>query len=231
MPRFLKIFRSQKRRSMSSSTSPVKKKRNNDIFRSSFGKNSTNKKMAPSYPVIEAAMTYSLSEDEESCHTLTSPKIESEYKLSSDELEGEKIIENVSSFPQKGTDTSARNETVENKQEAGESEKTMTFSHIEIMRNELAHLMQIAEKDKEISGLKQAAADMKVEHIEVLKSKDIKITSIYNVVAELELALSAKGEKLALVEKAHSQAIEALMKTQYDYHELKTNSWFTPLLC
>mmetsp|Transcript_18825 Transcript_18825/g.52598 ORF Transcript_18825/g.52598 Transcript_18825/m.52598 type:complete len:245 (-) Transcript_18825:237-971(-) len=244
MPKLLKLFRSQKRRFSSlPSSSVVKRKKGDGIFRSSSAKESMNKNAATSYPVIETAITYSLSEDEESCNNLALPNIDVEHPKSTEELKGEKIVESVSSQPT-GTNESARNQNevikpvVHDKSSSkdisetmSKSEKTITFTHLEIMRNELTHLMQIAEKDREISALKKAAEVMTLRHAQGMESKDNEILRINNVVTELELALSATEEKLDSMEQVHSKTIEALMKAQYDYHQLKTNSWFAPLLC
>lgn len=244
MSKLLKIFRSQKRRSVSTSSSRVVKNKTNAIFRSKPSKNTTNKKTASAPPVIEAAITYSLSEDEESCNVLVSPDVDIENQLSTDELKGEYIVENVAFPHPTGTDDDARNETTDVEQEdrvksnengscktMSENDKTLTFTHVEIMRNELAHIMQIANKDKEICELKQAAEDMKLQHTHALESKDDEIAKINKIVVDMGSAVSLEGDKLAFAEEEHSKTIAVLMETQYDYHELKTNSWFKPFVC
>ena len=108
-----------------------------------------------------------------------------------------------------------------------EDGKTTTFTHLEIMRNELAHMMQIAKKDKDMHRLEYDAHQTKMEHDAVLDSKDAVITKIRKCLNETELALAQAKSKLSNEKKEHSKTIKLLMKTQYDYHELKNsqNSW------
>merc|ERR1711869_32132 len=97
------------------------------------------------------------------------------------------------------------------------------------MRNELAHMMQLANKDREIYQLKQDNENIKVQHEESLALKDAEIAKIKKALEEAESALSQAQDKLAVVNEEHSKIIEALMETQHKYHELKNESWMSPL--
>eukprot|EP00532_Pseudo-nitzschia_australis_P016555 CAMPEP_0168251182 /NCGR_PEP_ID=MMETSP0141_2-20121125/2933_1 /TAXON_ID=44445 /ORGANISM="Pseudo-nitzschia australis, Strain 10249 10 AB" /LENGTH=236 /DNA_ID=CAMNT_0008187295 /DNA_START=193 /DNA_END=900 /DNA_ORIENTATION=+ len=236
MAKLLNIFRSQKRRfSSKSSSSILLQSRTKAIFRSNDSKNST-KKTATAPPIIEAAITYSLSEDEESCGRIVSPNTDIKNPFSTDESEGEIIIENVAFHPPTGAGT--KNDTADVEQEdaiksnqkdssttPSENDKTMTFTHAEIMKNEFAHIMQIATKDKEIYELKQAAEDMTLRHTQALASKDNEINNTNKIVVELESALLLVGNELASTKEDYSKTIDVLMKTQHDFHELKASSW------
>ena len=99
------------------------------------------------------------------------------------------------------------------------------------MRNELAHMMQLANKDKEIYKLKQDVEEVKTQHAEIVASKDAEIARIGIALREVESALALAQDKLASEELQHSKTVELLMKTQYDYHELCNKSWFDSLVC
>ena len=226
----MKLFRqrrSLKRRSSQTLSLPFEKKKKNGIFRSS------KKTTSADSPVIEAAITYSLSEDEESCNNIiVSSDIDIENQLDHEELQLDDTnntylfdkdatgiigIEKVDSVETKTSDSSKTEK---------EDDKTMVFTHLEIMRNELAHMMQLANKDKEIYQLKQDFEEMKTQQTELLASKEEEITRLGNALVEVESALLQAQAKLSSEEKEHSKTIEVLMATQYEFHEFKNKSWF-----
>ena len=236
MPRFFKLLRSQKRGSSSSSSSPVGKKKKEGIFRSI----ASSRKSPRNAPVIEAAITYSLSEDEESCNLILSPNTDIENRFSEKELKAEEsgINKDEVAIGPMETNENARIPEIEPTKNTSEScptvnenDQTITFTHLELMRNELARMMQIANKDKEICELKERTEEMVVEHAKILASKDAEISSIDNALKEVEGNLLLVQERLASEEMEHSKTIKVLMQTQYDYHELNGKSWFQPLLC
>lgn len=185
--------------------------------------------------MIEAAITYALSEDEESCGIILSSDVDIENQCSAEALQAEDANNNIV-FKEKGTDPVttkeiASPETKDSiKSETNENNKTVTFSHLEIMRNELAHMMQIANKDKKIYQLKQDTEEVKIQHAEIVASKDAEIARIESALKEVETALSLAHNKLASEEAEHTNTIEILMQTQYEYHELSNKSWFQPLI-
>jgi len=224
MAKFFKLLRSQKRRSSLSPSSPLgkkqkDKKQRDGIFRST--KRST-KKSTVEPPVIEAAITYSLSEDEESHSDVD---IENQFSI-----EGfnetipfdEEASDHVVYFE---TMDSAESKTSDSSKAVKENDKTMAFTHLEIMRNELAHMMQLANKDKEIYELKQCAEEMIVQHAEIVASKDTDIARIQSALGEVELALHFAQIKFASEESEHSKTIALLMQTQHNYYELTNQSW------
>lgn len=111
-----------------------------------------------------------------------------------------------------------------------ERNNTMTFTHLEIMRSELSHMMQLATKDKEIKQLTFANEEMMLDHAEELALKDLKIKEIQNALAVVEGALSQKEEELVHANAEQTRIIEILMKTQYDLYEQKHQSWIAPVL-
>lgn len=250
MPNILKILRSHnKRRSNSSSSSPLKKRKSNGIFRTKDDNNNREKKSrAKTTPTIKAAITFSLSEDAESYDTSIFPDGDIESQI--DELKGESLIDDV--FFQEPVNNDKRNEVTTKFQAptrcqpskttaatvysdskdivkgTTNNDKTITFTHLEIMRNHLNQMMQVANKDKEIHQLKQADEDKKVTYSKLLASKDNEIAKIKKVLEEVESALSQAENKLASADEEHSKTIEVLMETQYEYHELKSRSWISP---
>ena len=232
MPKFFKLLRSHNKRNSNSSS--LKKKKSNGIFRTNA--DDTRSKTKFTTPTIEAAITYSLSEDDESCDIILSPHSDIESQVH--ELKGESIIESVTFQepvinyqPSETAATEVKSDTRDNSKEKKEDSKTMTFTHLEIMRNQLNHMMQLANKDKEIHQLNQAGEDRKTKYSKSLASKDDEIAKIKKVLQEVEFALSQAENKLASANEEHSKTIEVLMETQVEYHELKTKSWMSPLLC
>ena len=232
MPKFFKLLRSHNKRNSNSSS--LKKKKSNGIFRTNADDDNRSKKFTT--PTIEAAITYSLSEDDESCDIILSPHSDIESQVH--ELKGESIIESVTFQepvikyqPSETAATGVKSDTKGSSKEKKEDSKTMTFTHLEIMRNQLNHMMQLANKDKEIHQLNQAGEDRKTKYSKSLASKDDEIAKIKKVLQEVEFALSQAENKLASANEEHSKTIEVLMETQVEYHELKTKSWMSPLLC
>ena len=110
---------------------------------------------------------------------------------------------------------------------------TMTFTHLEIMRNELAHIMQLAEKDKEIHALQTTNETMQATHESTLSLKDAELAKIQQALTAVESVLAQTQEELVSVNQEHSKTIEVLMKTQYELYELKHSnqgSWMAPVL-
>ena len=231
MPKFFKLLRSHNKRNSNSSS--LKKKKSNGIFRTNADDNISKKFTTPT---IEAAITYSLSEDDESCDIILSPHSDIESQVH--ELKGESIIESVTFQepvinyqPSETAATEVKSDTRDSSKEKKNDSKTMTFTHLEVMRNQLNHMMQLANKDKEIHQLNQAGEDRKTKYSKSLASKDDEIAKIKKVLQEVEFALSQAENKLASANEEHSKTIEVLMETQVEYHELKTKSWMSPLLC
>ena len=232
MPKFFKLLRSHNKRNSNSSS--LKKKKSNGIFRTNADDDNRSKKFTT--PTIEAAITYSLSEDDESCDIILSPHSDIESQVH--ELKGESIIESVTFQepvikyqPSETAATEVKSDTRDSSKEKKNDSKTMTFTHLEVMRNQLNHMMQLANKDKEIHQLNQAGEDRKTKYSKALASKDDEIAKIKKVLQEVEFALSQAENKLASANDEHSKTIEVLMETQVEYHELKTKSWMSPLLC
>jgi len=190
--------------------------------------------------MIEAAITYSLSEDEESCDIILSPNTDIENQFSDEELKAQLLSDKdeatlgtmktketagiVTIDP--GTKSAIESSTTKN-----QNDKSMTFTHLEIMRNELARIMEIAQKDKEICELKERAEEIQEEYARILASKDAEISRIESSLNAVESNLLLVQQKLASEEMEHSKTIEVLMETQYNYHELSGKSWFEPLFC
>jgi len=240
MPKFFRLLGSQKRRSSFSPSSPTGKKKKNGIFRSTTKRSTKKTTTAP--PVIEAAITYSLSEDEMSCDITLFSNTDIENQFSTEELKRENVTDNIAFTKATGPIAtkeiddieivdSVDSQTNDSFKIVKENDKTMTFTHLEIMRNELGHMRQIADKEKEIYQVKQEAEKMKIQHAEIVALKDVEIARIKNVVTEVESALSLVENQWAIEESEHSKTIELLMKTQYEYHELNAKSWFQPLCC
>jgi hypothetical protein len=224
MAKFFKLLRSNKRRSSLSPSSPLAKKQKDKkqrdgIFRST--KRST-KKLTVEPPVIEAAITFSLSDDEES-HS----DVDIENQFSREHFNDIIPFDEEASDPIAYFETtdSVESKTNDSSNRVKENDKTMAFTHLEIMRNELAHMMQLANKDKEIYELKQCAEEMKVQYAEIVASKDTDIARIQSALGEVELALYLAQSKLASEESEHSNTIARLMQTQHDYYELSNQSW------
>lgn len=232
MTKLLKIFRGNKKRHGSTPSSQLGKKKSNGIFRSNVSKKSTIKVTEVEPPLIEAAITYTLSEDDESCDIVMSADTDIENRISTKELGGESTtFENVV-FHETSNNVatnSVQSSDLDCSKNVNEHDKTVTFTHLEIMRNELTHMMQIANKDKEIWELQEATEELRAIHSKELALKDGEIAEMRKVLAELESALSLAGTKLESAEDEHTKTIEVLMKTQYDYHELKNASWFQPM--
>jgi hypothetical protein len=231
MPKFFKLLRSHNKRNSNSSS--LKKKKSNGIFRTNADDNRGKKFTTPT---IEAVITYSLSEDDESCDIILSPHSDIESQVH--ELKGESIIESVTFQepvikyqPSETAAIEVKSDTRYSSKGKKEDSKTMTFTHLEIMRNQLNHMMQLANKDKEIHQLNQAGEDMKTKYSKSLASKNDEIAKIKKVLQEVEFALSQAENKFASANEEHSKTIEVLMETQVEYHELKTKSWMSPLLC
>lgn len=237
MPKLFKLLRNQKKRSLS--TPKGSKSKSKGIFRSTpfRGKNSSSKKTVAETPVIEAAITYTLSEDEDSCNKIILDDIENQFSgkelpvedandtiAFQETLAAEPVVADIENAVAQTADI----ETEESK--TSSNEETITFTHLEVMRNELAHMMQIANKDKEIYQLKQDAEEVKTQHAELVASKDAEIVRIAAALKEVESALTLAQDKLAYEELQHSKTIELLMQTQYNYHELSNKSWFDSLV-
>lgn len=182
--------------------------------------------------MIEAAITYSLSEDEESCDIILSSDVDIENQFSiedfNDTIPFDEASDRVTNFE---TMDLVESKTSDSSKTVKDNDKTMVFTHLEIMRNELAHMMQVANKDKEIYEMKQGAEEIKIQHAEIVASKDTEIARIQNTLGEVDLALHLAQAKLASEEREHSKTIELLMETQYDYHELSNRSWFPTVFC
>ena len=227
MPKLFKFLKNR-----SSPYSP-RKKTQGGIFRSS--RKSSKKAAAVEAPVIEAAITYTLSEDEDSCGITaadcTDIDIENQF-LHVEDGSDNIVFQEKAQQPVASQDILAdieAGEAVEEPEVSNTDEETFTFTSLEIMRNELAHMMQLANKDKEIYQLQQDAEEVKAQHAEIVASKDAEIAKIGKALKEVESALALAENKLAHESLQHSKTIGILMETQVQLHELTNKSWFEPL--
>jgi hypothetical protein len=225
MPKLLTILRGRK----SSSEAQVKTRgsKKNVIFRgatyqrSKFAGKSDNEQPPT---ILVPSMTFSLSEDEgdDIIHTALSD-IENQVVESSEssmfEVTPAKLV--TTSGPE------TRDMSV-----GTEDNETMTFSHLQIMRNELSHMMQLAEKDREIEALYQSNQFLTSSHEEEMASKNAEIVKIMEALAVVEAALARADVELVSVNKEYSRTIEILMQTQYELYQLKHSSpsWMAPVL-
>jgi hypothetical protein len=222
MPKVLSIFRGRK----SSSDFPVKKlaPTSNSIFRRSgreCDRSTSGKKQTTIVPTI----TFSLSEDDdEGSNTVHSPVSDIENQLQ-DTIKGSHHI-----FADTKQILPEQKET--NEIAVGtEDNKTVTFTHLELMRNELAHMMKLAEKDKEIYNLRKTNEDLKLSMEETTERKNQEIAKIQELLESVEAALSETKGMLELTNKEHTKIIKVLMKTQHELYEIKLcspSSWMTP---
>jgi hypothetical protein len=222
MPKLFKILRSRK---ATTSGENVKK---SAIFRRSSstthgmtnGKRSflsSNKKPSSQEEAIGIVptVTFSLSEDEGS-DVILSPVSDIENQFQQEEADVPKESKTT-------MDVSVGTE---------QDNETMTFTHLEIMRNQLNHMMELAERDKEISALQKCNEEMTSIHAEEMARKDFEILNLKEALLAVETALSkAEGELLSL-HKEQSSIIQVLMKTQCELHELKSgqSSWYIPFM-
>jgi hypothetical protein len=250
MPKLLKLFRNKK--STSSLSAPTK--RSSGIFRRKG--NSTSKKNHVDDDVdrqmeILPAITFTLSEEEAS-GSLSSPMSDIENQLEEfigesvandnlskrdvqepllDELSNEIMyLPHIESVRSGVENSPPRTQTKEMSVGTEDDNKTMTFTHLEIMRNELAHMMQLATRDKEIKQLAMLNEQLKVDHANELAQKDTEIRKIQDALVVVEGALSQAQDDLAHANAEQTRIIEVLMKTQYDLYHLKHQSWITPVL-
>ena len=230
MPKLLKLKLLRGRKS-SSAELPVKTtstSKKAGIFRhprtTAFRKtNDAKEDAAPA--MIVPAITFTMSEDESS-DIIRSPVSDIENQVPHFE-------ESTSSEMAVGPDTPMSTDTKDASVGTGESD-TMTFTHLEIMRNELEHMRQLAEKDKEIHALQAATESMQATHGQALSTKDAEITLIQQALTAVESALAETKQELAHVNQEQSKAIKILMETQYELYELKHSSnqgsWMSPVL-
>lgn len=233
MPKLLEMIRSRKSSTMTSSAARTKKSRNDrsSVFRRGRANHRNSKSLGgdeqkKSPAIIVSTLTYTLSEDDEGNDIVRSPTSDIENQVQ--ERNEQSTAEDTE---MQAIETSTGNGREKIAARADDSD-TMTFTHLEIMRNELAHMMQMAEKDKEIHLLRQANAAMASSHEQEMAMKEVDIAKIREALETVEAALSRAEEKLVTVNEEHSKCIEVLMKTQYDLFELKhsPSSWMTPVL-
>jgi hypothetical protein len=238
MPKLIKILRGRK----SSLDVPFKKvaSKSNGIFRRSnltANHRSNNDKSPATEPIgknqttINPTITFSLSEDEEGSDIIHSPVSDIENQVH-DTIGESNNNNNIIFTDSKRMLPPVETETKEIAIGTEDHEKTVTFTHLEIMRNELAHLMQLAEKDKEICNLRKNKQDLELSHDQAMEEKNQEIVKIRELLASVEAALSKVEEKYESVNKEHTKIIEVLMKTQYELYELKHSSpstWMTPV--
>ncbi|KAG7348321.1 hypothetical protein IV203_017026 [Nitzschia inconspicua] len=227
MPKLLKMLRGRK----TSSAVDLAKKRtskSNGIFRrrdsQRSGKQVSKDIEDPISITIAPTITFTLSEDEVGGDIIHSPVSDIENQV-------QELFDEGDEDPMQTIEISAKANT-KDIAVSTENDKTMTFTHLEIMRNELAHMMQLAEKDEEILTLRETNENLQASHNEIIKAKNDEIAKIREMLASIEAALfDARGE-LESMNKEHSKVIEVLMKTQYELYELKhrsPSSWMSPL--
>jgi hypothetical protein len=229
MPKLLKILRGRK----SSTDVPIKKiaSKSNSIFRRSAyptKRLNTSKGTEPdgqNQTTIVPMITFSLSEDEEGSDVIHSPLSDIENQVQ-DSIEGNQNI-----FTDSNCMVQFEKETKEIAVDT-EDNKTVTFTHLELMRNELTHMMQLAERDKEITSLRKTNEDLQLLHVDEMEAKNQEIVKLREMLTSVEAALLEAEIKFESVNKEHTKVIEILMKTQYELYELKhncTSSWITPV--
>ena len=198
---------------------------------------------------IQPAITFSLSEDGEESDSLPSPMSDIENQLEEligepmvDTMQEESPLEDQSSNPvmylhsDVGTISSrvvrstSGTQTEEASVGSDEGSKTMTFTHLEIMRNELNRMIELATKNKEIKQLVFANEKLIADHANELELKDGEIKKIKDALAVVEAALAQTQDELAHANAEQTRIIEVLMRTQCDLYDLKHQSWFTPVL-
>jgi hypothetical protein len=205
MPKLLKML--QRRKASSGNKKSA-------IFRSKRSTTTKKDSVKDDAIAIVPTITFSLSEDEES-DVVQSPvsDIENQFQEEPEAAE-EKSTKDVSV----GTD---------------EDNESMTFTHLEIMRNQLSHMMELAQKDKEINALMASNEEMKFVHAEEMAKKEAEILKLREALSAVEAALSKAEGELTSVHNEQSKTIEVLMKTQYELHELKLShqsSWNIPFM-
>jgi hypothetical protein len=249
MPKLIKLFRNKK---IPSSLPAPNIKRSSGIFRRSSNANSRtpwsskqNNKNKTSSVIddvekqleIHPAITFSLSDEDEGSDCLPSPLSDIENQL--DEHFEEHTTSDVVCPPADGVENStfssfvrSTSGTTTEQVSVGldDDSKTMTFTHLEIMRNELNHMMDVATKHKEIVQLTLSNEKLMVDHANELALKDKEIQKLQNALDMVEGALAQTRDDLVRANDEQTRIIEMLMKTQYELHELKHQSWFTPLV-
>ncbi|KAG7369017.1 hypothetical protein IV203_031760 [Nitzschia inconspicua] len=227
MPKLLKMLRGRK-----TSSADLAKKRtskSNGIFRRGdsqrSGKQVSKDIEDPISITIAPTITFTLSGDEVGDDIIHSPVSDIENQVQ------ELFDEQGNEDPMQTIEISAKANT-KDIAVGTENDKTMTFTHLEIMRNELAHMMQLAEKDEEILTLRETNENLQASHNEIIQAKNDEIAKIREMLASIEAALSDARGELESVNKEHSKVIEVLMKTQCEFYELKhrsPSSWMSPV--
>lgn len=219
MPKLIpKIFRSE-RRSSSPSAVPYPKPRASGIFRR---KDLSNKKKSSQHedhptPFIQPAITLTFSEEDEVDDFVD---VESQLHVATGHTED---VASIGTAP-KETEVGTSNDDLSPRS------RTMTFTHLEIMRHELCHQMQLAEKERNIHFLKQQNEELKVAHELILTTKEQEISKLKRALAEVETVLSKSQEDLEVANEEQSKIIGVLMETQVQLHEEIHKSWISPWL-
>ena len=177
---------------------------------------------------IQPAITFTLSEDEASNNINSSSSINNDKTKN---IDGFADVENQLRIATNATaedDEAAVAMETDNNDKSPHSSRTMTFTHLELMRHELAHQMQLAARDREIQALQLQNEAMKQEHGKVLSTKDEEISKLKHALSEVESVLSKHKEELEVANSEQSKIIGVLMNTQVQLHEEQNKSWISP---
>mmetsp|Transcript_57422 Transcript_57422/g.140147 ORF Transcript_57422/g.140147 Transcript_57422/m.140147 type:complete len:271 (-) Transcript_57422:208-1020(-) len=176
---------------------------------------------------IQPAITFTLSEDEANNNNNSSSSNKTKN------VDGFADVENQLHIATNKTaedDEAAVAMETDNNDKSPQSIRTMTFTHLELMRHELAHQMQLAARDREIHALQQQKEEMEQEHGKVLSTKDDEISKLKHALSEVETVLSKHQQELEVANSEQSKIIGVLMNTQVQLHEEQNKSWISPWL-
>ncbi|OEU19382.1 hypothetical protein FRACYDRAFT_235436 [Fragilariopsis cylindrus CCMP1102] len=105
------------------------------------------------------------------------------------------------------------------------SQSVLTPTSGSILEESAKDMIDCSREDNEFIYTKEVEVDLdsnKTDHTQNHLVEDFD---------EEEARLKEMENKLASANDEHSKTIEVLMETQVEYHELKTKSWMSPLLC
>ena len=176
---------------------------------------------------IQPAITFTLSEDEANSSSSSSSINDGKTKSVDGFADVENQLHIATNITAEDDEAAVAMET-DNSYKGPHSSRTMTFTHLELMRHELAHQMQLAARDREIQSLQLQNEAMKQEHGKVLSTKDEEISKLKHALSEVESVLSKNKEELEVANSEQSKIIGVLMNTQVQLHEEQNKSWISP---
>jgi len=122
------------------------------------------------------------------------------------------------SSPQSGLSVSAQNIVP---RETNTSEPTMTFTEKEIMQNQLNHMRQLAEKDREIANYERVNQELHQKFDQTLTELE-ELHQVVLAEAEMKIAFAKSEVQEAKEKMVHMSA--TLMKTQAELFEATNRS-------